>query len=68
MFIAYNIRRIMNILGKDELKKYLEVLIFVFLAIYRQIRAKFSQFNVGIFFNNIFADYYYARLNRLVFD
>ncbi len=45
-----------------------EVLIFVFLAIYRQIRAKFSQFNVGIFFNNIFAHYYYARLNRLVFD
>ena len=69
MFIAYNIRRIMNILGKDKLKKYLvEVLIFVFLAIYRQIRAKFSQFNVGIFFNNIFAHYYYARLNRLVFD
>ena len=68
MFIAYNIRRIMNILGKDELKKYLEVLIFVFLAIYRQIRTNLSQFNVGIFFNNIFTDYYYARLNRLVFD
>jgi hypothetical protein len=68
MFVAYNIRRIMNILGKDKLKKYLEVLILLSLAIYRQIRAKFSQFNIGIFFNKIFAGFFVVRLNRLIFD
>lgn len=67
MFIAYNIRRIMNILGKDKLKKYLEVLILLFLSIYRQIRAKLSQFNVSIFFDKIFTDFYVVRLNRLIF-
>lgn len=67
MFIAYNIRRIMNILGKDKLKKYLEVLILLFLSIYRQIRAKLSQFNVSIFFDKIFTNFYVVRLNRLIF-
>ncbi len=43
MFVAYNIRRIMNILGKDELKKYLEVLILLILAIYCQKWAKCKQ-------------------------
>jgi len=68
MFVAYNIRRIMNILGKDTLKKYLEVLIFVFLIIYCQIRAKLSQFKACIFFNKLFVSFYQARLNRLIFD
>ena len=68
MFVAYNIRRIMNILGKDELKKYLEVLIFVFLVIYCQIRAKLSQFKASMFFNKLFVSFYQARLNRLIFD
>jgi len=67
MFVAYNIRRIMNILGKDELKKYLEVLILLVLAIYRQIRAKLSQFNVSIFFNKILTDFFKVILNRLIF-
>lgn len=68
MFVAYNIRRIMNILGKNELKKYLEVLIFVFLVIYHQIRVKLSQFMECIFFNKLFIWFYQARLNRLIFD
>ncbi len=36
MFVAYNIRRIINIIGKNELKKYLKVLILLVLATYRQ--------------------------------
>ena len=67
IFIAYNIRRIMNILGKDKLKKYLEVLILLSLSIYRQIRAKLSQFNVSMFFDKIFTDFYVVRLNRIIF-
>ncbi len=58
----------MNILGKDELKKYLEVLILLFLTKYRQIRVKLSQFNISIFFDKIFADFFVVRLNQLIFD
>jgi len=68
MFVAYNIRRIMNILGKHELKKYLEVLILLTLAIYRQIRAKLSRFNIGKFINKTFANFFKPRLNLLIFD
>ena len=67
MFVAYNIRRIMNILGKDELKKYLEVLILLILAIYCQKWAKLSRFNISIFFNKIFTDFYKVLFNRLIF-
>ena len=68
MFVAYNIRRIMNILGKDELKKYLEVLILLVLSIYCQKWAKLSRSNISIFFNKLFVSFYQARLNRLIFD
>ena len=67
MFIAYNIRRIMNILGKDELKKYLEVLVLFVLAIYCKSWARLRQFNRGIFYNNIFTYYFNIPLNRLIF-
>ena len=30
MFVAYNIRRIINILGKNELEKYLTELVLIF--------------------------------------
>ena len=68
MFIAYNIRRIMNILGKDELKKYLEVLIFLSLDTYCRIQAKFSRFNIDKFINKTFANFFRPRLNLLIFD
>jgi hypothetical protein len=58
MFTAYNIRRIMNIVGKNELKKYLEVLVLFVLAIYRQKWVRLSQFNIGIFYNKILTYYF----------
>ena len=67
MFVAYNIRRIMNILGKNELKKYLKVLILLILAIYRQKWAKLSRFNISLFFNKILTDFFKLILNRLIF-
>ena len=39
MFTAYNLRRILNLVGKDELKKYLKVLLSLFLPIYTPIKA-----------------------------
>lgn len=67
MFVAYNIRRIMNILGKDELKKYLEVLVFVFLGIYDQLRFKLSRFKASNIFHKIKLDFFELPLNRLAF-
>jgi len=40
MFIAYNLRRIMNIVGKNALNKYLKVLILLVSGKYRPIRLK----------------------------
>ena len=68
MFVAYNIRRIMNILGKDELKKYLKALIFLSLDTYCRIQAKLSRFNIGKFINKIFTNFFRPRLNLLIFD
>jgi len=51
MFVAYNFRRIMNIIDKAELKKYLEVLASLILAIYTQTRIKMDRFERSIFYN-----------------
>ena len=67
MFIAYNIRRIMNILDKNELKKYLEVHILLFLSIQSQKRAGLSRFNIYLFYNKIFTEFFKVSLNRLIF-
>jgi hypothetical protein len=45
MFIADNLRRIMNILGGEALKKYLKVLLALFSGLSGHIRGKISCFN-----------------------
>lgn len=44
MFIAYNLRRIINIIGKNELKKYLHEVIFVLLQLWLSIKHDISRF------------------------
>jgi len=67
MFIAYNIRRIMNIVGKNALKKYLEVLILSISGIYRPIRFKLNQFKAINFFNKILTTFFERLLNQFIF-
>ncbi|MQY78054.1 MAG: IS1182 family transposase [Bacteroidetes bacterium] len=67
MFIAYNIRRIMNIVGKNALKKYLEVLILSISGIYRLIRFKLNPFKAINFLNKILTTFFERLLNRLIF-
>jgi transposase len=43
IFIAYNIRRIINILGQDLLKEYLRMLLSLFLAVSDLFRRKLSR-------------------------
>ncbi|MCJ7449767.1 MAG: transposase, partial [Bacteroidales bacterium] len=42
MFIAYNLRRVINILGADKLREYLRALVSVFLSIIRYFRPEIS--------------------------
>ncbi len=44
MFITCNLRLIMNIVGKNALRKYLEVLVLLISRIYHLIRFELNQF------------------------
>ncbi|MCD6564797.1 MAG: IS1182 family transposase [Bacteroidales bacterium] len=68
MFIAYNFRRIMNIVGKNALKKYLEVLILLVSGKYRPIRLKINLLKVIKYLRKILTSYFEGCLNRLKFD
>lgn len=54
---------IINILGNNESKKNLRMYIFVFLAIFVQIRTKLNQFKVGTFFKKTFLSFLEPLLN-----
>ncbi|MCJ7450017.1 MAG: IS1182 family transposase [Bacteroidales bacterium] len=49
MFIAYNLRRILSILGKDLLSEYLRILVSLFLTFSAFFRRKISQFEASVF-------------------
>ena len=49
MFTAYNLRRIINILGKNVFKEYLRILVFHFVFVIGQIRAVLSRFQESFF-------------------
>ena len=52
IFIAYNLRRLMNILGTEVLKEHLMLAISLFTNILHQTRLKLSQFKQFYNFNN----------------
>jgi len=68
MFIAYNLRRIMNIVGKNAFKKYLEVLVLLIFRIYSTIRLKISLLKAINYLHKILPSYFEGCLNRLKFD
>jgi hypothetical protein len=49
MFIAYNLKRIGNILSRDQLKEYLRILLSMFLAISGHIRNRLKLFRAGLY-------------------
>jgi len=49
MFIAYNLRRIINILGHDLLKEYLRILVSSFLTVSAFFRRKISWLEISVF-------------------
>ena len=68
MFVAYNIRRIMNILGKDELKKYLKELVLMFSAQIRHISLQISLLKTSGFIDEIISNIFYHPLKRHIFE
>jgi len=40
MFVAFNFRRLMNIIDKNEFKKFLQELAFLFLTIWTSLKVK----------------------------
>ena len=49
MFIAYNLRRIISISGKDQMMEYLRILVSLFLTISSSFRRKISQLKASVF-------------------
>ena len=68
MFIAYNLRRIINIIGLDEFKKYLRILVLHVFKIFSFIRLKKLNCNGLRFFLKIIPINFDAFLNRFIFD
>lgn len=68
MFVAYNIRRIINILGKNELKKYLEQVVFSFLNQKHEQGRKYLRFKASKFFSQITGLIFCRPFKKLKFD
>jgi len=49
MFIAYNLRRIISILGKDQLMKYLKILVSLYLTVLAFFRREISRLEASVF-------------------
>ena len=68
MFIAYNLRRLMNILDTEMLKKYLRMLVLCFVSLFDFLRLRKLNFNQPNFFPKFFTKDLDTSLNRLKFE
>lgn len=60
MFIAYNLRRLMNIIDKNLLKRYLEELALSFLKILATVKTIILKIRLSIFHKPVFQNILYA--------
>ena len=67
MFIAYNLRRLINIIDAELLKKYLRMLVLLFSTLLRQIRLQKLKYNEPNFFTKLFQINFETSLNQLKF-
>jgi transposase len=68
MFIAYNLRRIMNILGQEAFKKYLRMLVLKFLQLFSVTGLINFKYERGNFLQKCYMINFAPSLNRLIFD
>ena len=64
IFIAYNLRRIINILGQDALKKFFRELGFVFLKIINAVNAFCFKITNSVFSNTLYKRIFQPPANR----
>jgi len=67
MFVAYNIRRIMNIVGKNELRKYLVRVVFPLVSKKHNKWRKYPGCKARRFFNSKYIQIFDLPLKRLIF-
>ena len=67
MFIAYNIRRIMNILGREELKMYLKEVALILFDPIRHISLQISIFKATKTIDQIINTFFCHPLKKLIF-
>lgn len=67
MFVAYNIRRLMNIIGKNELKKYLKEVALLFLCKIHHIRCQISHYGIRKIYEKNMEAVFSHPLKRLTF-
>jgi len=67
MFVAYNLRRIMNILGIKKLKTYLRTLIRSFINVITRIRSKIRPYNESEYWSEIYQVFNDNSVNQLKF-
>jgi len=68
IFIAYNLRRIMNILGQEAFKKYLRMLVLLISEIFEVIWYKKLKYEHRIFCRKDCLINFVPSLNRFIFD
>ena len=62
MFIAYNLRRLMNILSQNDIKEYLKALVFSFFGKISVVKLKIRDFKVPeIFLNILFSKIFISK-------
>jgi len=68
MFTAYNLRRIFNILGKEDLVNYLNIFAFALIGVYQQIRLHFIRFKTFNFQSRLNVQIVNVPSNLLIFN
>lgn len=67
MFAAYNLRRIINILGQEVFKKYLSILASFILTFVKTIRAKIRHFIFHFYIAKFPKKIFFIPFNRIIF-
>ena len=68
MFIAYNFKRMINILGVNTLKNYLEILCSLLISIINQILLQIKPYQPSVFLSKKDSLFENRSLNHLIFD
>ena len=68
MFIAYNLKRLINIIGQEGFKKYLKALMVRIFAFLSHFRGKLSLYKSLKFYLNISQAFHFYIQKRIIFE